>query len=356
MRYIATDPRRKLAWRSGLTLIEVLIAILVMGIGLISLLALFPLGALSMAQSIKDNRMAQYAASARAFANFRIRSTSNLYADLPNGADTALTTAFQYYHSTTGSMVDGQAEPATTGPSYPVYIDPFGWQLQPNSSDTDLRVGTWPGATGTTYPNPTCIQRINLNSITPTGTPAQIPRWFTGLDDMVFGSNGVPNPSGVGAIERNERYTWAFLCQENTYVPPGSASIPSINVTAVVYDRRAPSLVNTNQIFGENVYQNVTYTLGSNVVELTWNQGQQPEPPDIKPGTWILDATANTTNTAVYPFIHGYFYRVVAVSNPGAGGAGTIDYEIQTPALASANGGLLVVMDGVAEVFSFGVN
>jgi prepilin-type N-terminal cleavage/methylation domain-containing protein len=332
--------------RRGLTLVEVLVAILVMGIGLISLLALFPLGAMSMAQSIKDNRMAQYAASAKAFANFRIRNTTGYYPTLP---DPALITAFQYYHPTTTTPVDGQAEPVTTGPTYPVYVDPFGLQLQ--GTNPDMRVGTYPGAT-----YPTCIQRINLSTITSTGTPAQIPRWFAGLDDMVFGPNGMPNPAGPNVIERNERYTWAFLCQESTYVPPGSSTAPQINVTAVVYDRRAPTLVNGNQISGENVYQGATYTQYSPIVTLTWSQTQQPEPPDIQPGTWILDATANTTNTSIAPFIHGYFYRVVGVSNPGHLGAGTIDYEIQTPAVASATSGLLVVMDGVSEVFSFGLN
>jgi hypothetical protein len=52
---------------SGVTLVEVLAAIFVMAIGLLSLLALFPLGALSMAQAIKDDRAATIAARADAF-------------------------------------------------------------------------------------------------------------------------------------------------------------------------------------------------------------------------------------------------------------------------------------------------
>src|SRR6266478_2561766 len=42
--------------RPATTLVEVLVAIFVMGIGLLALLTLFPLGALSMAQAIKDDR------------------------------------------------------------------------------------------------------------------------------------------------------------------------------------------------------------------------------------------------------------------------------------------------------------
>lgn len=41
---------------SGVTLVEVLAALFVMGIGLLTLLTLFPLGALTMAQAIKDSR------------------------------------------------------------------------------------------------------------------------------------------------------------------------------------------------------------------------------------------------------------------------------------------------------------
>lgn len=42
--------------RAGVTLLEVLAAIFIMGIGLLALLTLFPLGAVNMAQSIKDDR------------------------------------------------------------------------------------------------------------------------------------------------------------------------------------------------------------------------------------------------------------------------------------------------------------
>ena len=52
------------AWRKGATLIEVLVAMFVMSIGMVTLLALFPLGILSMAQAIKDDRCALAAGNA----------------------------------------------------------------------------------------------------------------------------------------------------------------------------------------------------------------------------------------------------------------------------------------------------
>jgi Prokaryotic N-terminal methylation motif len=52
--------------QAGATLAEVLVAILIMGVGLLALLTLFPLGALNMAQEIKDDRTAAVAESAAA--------------------------------------------------------------------------------------------------------------------------------------------------------------------------------------------------------------------------------------------------------------------------------------------------
>ena len=52
-----TAPRR------AVTLTEVLIAIFLMGIGLMAILSLFPLGAAQMAQALKDQRAAEQAAN-----------------------------------------------------------------------------------------------------------------------------------------------------------------------------------------------------------------------------------------------------------------------------------------------------
>jgi Tfp pilus assembly protein PilV len=52
---------------SGVTLVEVLMAIFVTGVGLLALLALFPIGAMDMAAAIKDDRAAAIAAQATQF-------------------------------------------------------------------------------------------------------------------------------------------------------------------------------------------------------------------------------------------------------------------------------------------------
>ena len=76
--------------RAGITLLEVLAAIFVMGVGLLALLVLFPLGALSMAQAIKDDRAASVANDAESFSakgkEFLSRTGQFVVLSLVNGS------------------------------------------------------------------------------------------------------------------------------------------------------------------------------------------------------------------------------------------------------------------------------
>ena len=55
---------RKEISRRGLSLTEVLVSIFILSIGLMALMSLFPIGALQMAQAMKDDRTATMAANA----------------------------------------------------------------------------------------------------------------------------------------------------------------------------------------------------------------------------------------------------------------------------------------------------
>src|SRR5262249_10251093 len=67
------------AARRGITLLEVLTAIFIMGIGLLAILTLFPLGALSMAQAVRDERAAAAGANAAGLAVvFDLRNDGSL--------------------------------------------------------------------------------------------------------------------------------------------------------------------------------------------------------------------------------------------------------------------------------------
>src|SRR5215831_16088313 len=96
--------------RPAATLMEVLVAIFVMGIGLLALLTLFPLGALRMAQAIQDDRAAHIGANA-----------SSMAQALDLRSDPLVTAAFR---KPGGGLLDAQPD----GPGYPVYVDPVGVQ------------------------------------------------------------------------------------------------------------------------------------------------------------------------------------------------------------------------------------
>src|SRR5262245_42381387 len=54
--------------RRGVTLLEVLTAIFIMGVGLLAILTLFPLGALSMAEAVRSDRAAAIGANGSSIA------------------------------------------------------------------------------------------------------------------------------------------------------------------------------------------------------------------------------------------------------------------------------------------------
>ena len=58
-------PQERLSSEAGVTLVELLAALMAAGIGLLAILAIFPLGALELARALKDDRTAAVAAQAR---------------------------------------------------------------------------------------------------------------------------------------------------------------------------------------------------------------------------------------------------------------------------------------------------
>jgi len=89
--------------RRGVTLLEVLAAIVIVGVGMMALLVLFPLGALSMARAVQDDRAANIA-----------RDSVTLSLD---GMD-ALAQTRVYL---TVSLAVGKADPTTAGKLRDVY-------------------------------------------------------------------------------------------------------------------------------------------------------------------------------------------------------------------------------------------
>jgi prepilin-type N-terminal cleavage/methylation domain-containing protein len=306
--------------RPGVTLIEVLVAIFVVAIGLLALLTLFPLGALSMAQAIKDDRIALMASNAVAtIRTMDVASDANVQAAM------------------TQNNPGGYA-PDT--PSYAALFDPVGYNSYAGVAQT--QVGSVAG-----------IMRCSssaLQAYPQPGRTAIIHGWFTSLDDLAFTSDAsaVSNNLGVpaddqgqearlsnGQVQRDGRYTWGAMLRRPLWGEPVT------EVAIVVYAGRSTNLSANLAPAGETGPPTISVTAApfpGNIITVSFGTATL----DIRPGAWILDAT-NLPG-------HGYFYRVTGVTVNG----NSADLELETP-LRTPNCNQVILMDNVAEVIEKGV-
>lgn len=321
--------------RSGVTLIEVLVAIFVASIGLLALMALFPVGALSMRQALKDSRCAQSASNAMA-----------LFKTLKIGQNPALNTlnglADPFTDALASTTLGTRAAAAANGPSYPIYIDPLGATIKTINLNggTNNHLPVYPDIPQNNYPR---LLRSGVSFVTagsaPAGLTTYLP-WFSLLDDLEFDPASFGTPGAT--VTRDPRYTFAYMVRR-----PYAGNPSSVDVTVVVYAGR--SLSPTMGSFEEMACNQVVFTQGSTQVTVPYGTAQtQPQRPAIKPGGWILDATMFDAAGNSSP--QGYFYRVVDVIDNGT----SLTLELQTPARQSTANGMLVYLDNVAEVFEKG--
>jgi hypothetical protein len=340
--------------RPGITLLEVLSAIFITGIGLLSLLTLFPLGALKMLEAINDDRTAQAGGNAKAIANAFETRLDPLVQNAMMG-NTMIS-------PTTGMVL--QMPPSPDGPGWPVLVDPIG-----NLAYTGQ--GYWPTWVGGDY-TVAMVPRVVPQWLQPVPTATQAAlRWCTLLDDLNFNSDGAymgqtQDPpawvGGIGTVQRNLRYSYAWFMRM-----PRSGSPNVVDLSALVFAGRSLDLVG----FGtqETVIAGATFVPTYNQVILPPVNGQ---PVDLRRGQWILDASNAITpipNTPPAPqqwslvSAHGFFYRIVSVGDPDANGNVTV--EVQTPLRnwpdpnmpVSPLGGQLgtvIIFDNLLEVFEDG--
>lgn len=293
------------ARRPGITLLEVLTAIFIMGIGMLALLTLFPLGALSMARAVRDDRAATIAANAAAVAAmFDLRNDTNLEA------------AFTAYAPT-----DANA------PSNPVFVDP-----QVSGLPGARPLGEYPAGAGTTSPG---IRRTGPTWAT---TNQTIARWFTLQDELEFdtlgGAKGWPT-----SVNRPGTYSLAYLVRR-----PRKDARDFTELTVVVYAQRA-----TDSFLAEPVYYNGAPTLlgtsGTNTLSVPYTP---PNKPDIRKGMWLLDTTADLPKQIV----NGHVYKVESVTERVQGGNQFLDLELDR--VLKANVSTIVVLQSAIAVIERG--
>ena len=336
--------------RTGVTLIEVLIGIFITSIGLLALLALFPLGAVNMAQAIKDTRTAH--AAVMAAGNI---STWLINQPAPAGQVNPASTAFapipnDFFVSSTYAGLAPLTAPVPDGPSYAVYVDPIGFESYSLVPTFTSWVAGVPGIRRQTLSifNPTTSLPSGYQS-TFIGDPvlrrATLLRWFSLPDDITFDTTGLPTSS---VFQRENRYSWAYLLRRPRLSDPSV-----VEMTIAVYDRRPLQLGGGGFLpIGETAYP-VEYSPNDapNTVNLVYPNGLPK--PALRAGGWILDATPLPG--------HGFFYRVVSVSDSvSSQGQAAVKVELQNNIRTINPGNGLpvitqaVVMDSLAEVFERG--
>jgi type II secretory pathway pseudopilin PulG len=351
--------------RKGATLIEVLVAIFVMGIGLIALLTLFPLGALSMARAIQDDRCTSAVKNAMAIATMRNIRNDPLVHSPP---------WFTKYDVFKDAMPD-QNRPLPADPngsSYPVFVDPWGAKSALFGSPAQFWVCGNTAARGLVARAPTSfvsrrpIQFFNIET-------DLVHKWFALTDDFVFDSDeatgGQPtnfNPAGnPRVIRRDTRYSWAYLVQR-----PRSADASVATLSVVVFNKRPLSLTNSLAL-AESAYPAI-YRPRTNTITITWSGAA---PPNVGQGDWLLDCTViqRPAPAGGQPSAsaHGYFYRVVGITQTSPNSA---DYEVQQPIrgfnppppswgtpqpnqpLPTSGPGTVMVIEGIADVYERGLD
>lgn len=153
--------------RPGLSLVEVLVALFIVGLGSIAIMTLFPLGALQMGQALKDDRTAQAAGQADGYMrwywkNYVIEDTSANYPDRSNVNGVGLPLPPGVLEPTIRAMEDpnddGTIDTVTTLNARrfaPYYAPPFASPDPPDSP-----AGPWWYPTAYQYTPPKPFQKL----------------------------------------------------------------------------------------------------------------------------------------------------------------------------------------------------
>jgi hypothetical protein len=314
--------------RTGTTLVEVLVAIFVMGIGLIALLTLFPIGILRMGFALKQQRAQDTARNADAVAViYNIRNDSGTAASPGVVADG---TVFDYFSTPGGGLP--AADPY--GPSYPLFVDPLGYASYAGTASQ-----AWVGGTAG-------VLRRRPVSFAGTTNAASIKTLYFNFslwDDINYEpTTANPNaaagvtpgtPQSVTAnpltVPRETRFSWGYTMRR-----PMASEKGVVDCSIVVFDGRSLSTAAGGGLtFSEDVYQNTAYFNPANGT-ITIDYTALPFGPPIRAGDWIMDVTFVPV-PATAPFksgsAHAFWYRVVATEDLVVGGKKLARYEVQQP-------------------------
>ena len=323
--------------RPGMTMPEVLVAIFVVAIGLVSVMAMFPFGAKQMSDALISDRSASHAVATdglvRSYWREKVAENNGNGEPFWDALDNPDTGA--YVHSATGTPSTPRLpKPGANEPSYPVFLDSMG-EVGRGSTNK-----YWVGdGTRTT---PSFVPRRNMRLVLESPNPASLAlRLWSQADGFSWDDDSVPKP---GVDMRELRYNSLAVIQRPTNRDRFGATLK-----VVVFINRRHQFYPTGS---EVVFPNATFP---SLLRFTPGSTQLSLPvmaaTDIRKGSWIMDGTVNPP--AAPSIRHANFYRVVSAIEDGAG---RVDIELHTAikridGQTTAYDGTAVVLAGVAEVF-----
>lgn len=395
MRLIQKTPRR-----SGVTLTEALIAVGIMSIGLLALMTFFPLAAVQMARSFKDDRTGTLAANAdnlfrtvwremwynpTTFGNLNqepavaqsesaLQALDDPWVDYgaiaPDPAPGSLNPPTAGKYAGTPYLDGGGRNPPpnfnawygnkypllvrgnTTWPSFPVLIDPIGFRVRRAAAGTNpeqhwVGYDKAPGDSGTGQEY--FLPRRTLRTLDAT-TPDKASRYCTLLDDITFAETGLPDTTS-GAIDRAGKYNCAWLIQRSRNV-----TRLSIDITVLTFQGRPNSDV-AGQERSAQIRDN-TSIAGSTSLNVYYGGGGADLP--VHRGEWIIVVNMSNPTDANFPLVPDSrrflsFHRVQAITDNG-NQTYTVDLQQPIPKMPAGVGlpTHIVMMEGLVEVFEAG--
>ena len=325
-------------------MVEVLMAIFVVGIGTLSILVLFPLGMQNSAQAIAHNQTALAAATAEALLEWRqVRVDPWVIGVVPGQENfQPVTTALV----PPGSMYEYLSQPPfftgvqigvfdglnVQGPSPPVFVDPLGQAVM-----SSFRVGEAKAVGSLGIPR---------SAVSFAQSAKDARRWFTLDNDASFAPNGAPELV-AGLVPRERQYSWAYVLKRPRFTEPRVAEC-----TIVVFRRRPLIGPNETVLTGPAADQGRIFTRGETTASVLWTPSLA-----LRPGFWIFDATAldlaSARKLGLVSQFNGYFYQVVHVSDPVRVGSEIVqEFEISRP--AKDHGYVGVLFNGIVHVIEKG--
>lgn len=363
--------------RAGITLTEILISIMIMGIGLLSLATLFPLGLLRIREANRASRSGRLIESAMSDMQARNLLNKQFFSSSWYGLYDPFTfDPVNPLNPNPNPLADGGAY-HPFGKGLTVAYDPLWWYeayLRNNSGAANdptltpldprpeiqraarfasgigfVRDDPNPGQ-GSSLPSAHGLQRLTNWFMLP-----EVEKIFASNDDLVYQSEGTASPPdgtgsplvpdlSAGTLLADLSYTWIFTGRQNDVT-----NHTVFEGDIVVFHNRpfnvepTTSPLNGSTIWsvpGETVVEAVFgygpspkgggYSINNNTVLLRWPAGM-PDP-DVRVGGWIADVTyerysteaytrfdnaafANPFNGEIYPAQRCYWYRVTKRSD-----------------------------------------